>query len=120
MLNGRRISAIVQILGKEAVCSGEKEVLYSSKQKLSVVTLENLFEKINECHTAIEHLGCDKTWHKVRHDGRTDFLIYFFVVYLKLPVSILWYHCKWLKFSSNYVTNVSIESCFQSRLSENQ
>lgn len=45
---------------------GEQDVLYSSKEKLPVVTSENLFEKINECHTAVGHLGRDKTWHEVR------------------------------------------------------
>ena len=44
---------------------GDQEILYSSKEKLSVVTYENLFEKINECHTAVGHLGRDKTWHEV-------------------------------------------------------
>ncbi|CAF2943784.1 unnamed protein product [Rotaria sp. Silwood2] len=44
---------------------GEQQVLYSSKQKLPVVTFENLFERINECHTAVGHLGRDKTWHEI-------------------------------------------------------
>ncbi|CAF4388668.1 unnamed protein product [Rotaria magnacalcarata] len=35
--------------------------------KLPVVTYEDLFEKINECHTAVGHLGRDKTWHEIKH-----------------------------------------------------
>jgi hypothetical protein len=46
---------------------GEQDILYSysSKEKLPVVTFENLFDKINECHTAVGDLGRDKTWHEV-------------------------------------------------------
>jgi hypothetical protein len=44
---------------------GDQEILYSSKEKLPVVIFEQLFEKINECHTAVGHLGRDKTWHEV-------------------------------------------------------
>ena len=36
---------------------GDQEILYSSKEKLPVVTFEELFEKINDCHTAVGHLG---------------------------------------------------------------
>ncbi|CAM4967610.1 unnamed protein product [Rotaria socialis] len=46
---------------------GEQDILYASKQKLPVVTFENLFKKIDECHTAVGHLGRDKTWHKISH-----------------------------------------------------
>ena len=71
---------------------GEQQVLYSAKQKLPVVTFENLFERINECHTAVGHLGRDKTWHEVSLDGKIDFLIYFFVAHLRLVVAVLLYH----------------------------
>jgi hypothetical protein len=47
---------------------GGQEILYSSKEKLSVVTFDNLFDKINECHVAVGHLGRDKTWHEVRRN----------------------------------------------------
>jgi hypothetical protein len=49
---------------------GEQDILCSSKEKLPMVTFENLFEKINECHTAVGHLGRDKTWHKVILDKK--------------------------------------------------
>ena len=47
---------------------GDQDILYSLKEKLPVVTYENLFEKISECHTAVGHLGRDKTWHEVSLD----------------------------------------------------
>ncbi|CAF4124122.1 unnamed protein product [Rotaria magnacalcarata] len=50
-----------------ALCFCGQDILYASKQKLPVVTFENLFEKINECHTAVGHLGRDKTWHELSH-----------------------------------------------------
>jgi hypothetical protein len=45
----------------------DQEILYSSKEKLPVVIFENLFQKIDECHTAVGHLGRDKTWHEVKY-----------------------------------------------------
>ena len=44
---------------------GEQDILYTIKEKLPVVIYENLFEKINECHIAVGHLGRDKTWREV-------------------------------------------------------
>ncbi|CAF3830042.1 unnamed protein product [Rotaria sp. Silwood1] len=41
-------------------------MLYSSKEKLPVVTFETIFQKIDECHSAVGHLGRDKTWSEVR------------------------------------------------------
>jgi hypothetical protein len=47
------------------------------KEKSLVVTFENLFEKINECHTAVGHLGRDKTWHKVILDEKQNYIDFF-------------------------------------------
>ena len=47
---------------------GEQDILYSLKEKLPVVSYEDLIEKINECHTAVGHSGRDKTWHEVISD----------------------------------------------------
>ncbi len=57
---------------------GEQDILYSLKEKLPVVTFENLFEKINECHTVVGHLGRDKTWHEVILDEKQNYIDYFF------------------------------------------
>ncbi|CAF0794171.1 unnamed protein product [Didymodactylos carnosus] len=43
----------------------DKSIIYSIKEKRSVVTYENLFDKLNECHTAVGHLGRDKTWNEL-------------------------------------------------------
>ncbi len=61
---------------------GEQDILYSSKEKLPVVTFENLFEKINECHTAVGHPGRDKTWHEVILDEKQNYIDYFFSLIL--------------------------------------
>ncbi len=70
---------------------GEQDILYPSKEKLPVVTFENLFEKINECHTAVGHLGRDKTWHEVILDKKQNYIDYFFVSHLRLIIVILLY-----------------------------
>ena len=44
---------------------GDKPAVHSIKKKLPVVTYEDLFDTINECHAAVGHLGRDKTWHEV-------------------------------------------------------
>ena len=45
---------------------GDQQILYSSKEKLPVVSFETLFQKIDGCHSAVGHLGRDKTWHEVK------------------------------------------------------
>jgi len=73
---------VVQILAKEEYKSGAKfkfwakqrfylvkigdqQILYSSKEKLPAVTFERMFQKIDECHSAVGHLERDKTWSEV-------------------------------------------------------
>jgi hypothetical protein len=55
---------------------GDQDILYSLKEKLPVVTFENLFEKINECHTAVGHLGRDKTWHEVIFNKTRNYMFF--------------------------------------------
>ena len=73
---------------------GEQDILYSLKEKLPVVTFENLFEKINECHTAVGHLGRDKTWHEVILDEKQNYMDYLFLSHLRLLLVILLYQSK--------------------------
>jgi hypothetical protein len=47
------------------VTFGNQRTIYCIKEKLPIVIYENLFETINECHSAVGHLGRDKTWHEV-------------------------------------------------------
>ncbi len=79
----------------------EQDILYSLKEKLTVVTLEDLFGKINECHTAVGHLSMDQIWHEVIFDKQHNFINYL------LSHSITRSHSfippKTEKFSLNYV-----------------
>ena len=46
---------------------GEVPVVYSSgKVSRPVVTYEELYTKLNECHNRVGHHGRDKTWEEVR------------------------------------------------------
>jgi len=44
---------------------GSSELLYAKKQNLPLISHEEIYEKINECHTAVGHSGRDKTWSQV-------------------------------------------------------
>ncbi len=46
---------------------GSKEIIYTKKNNLPLITHEDLYEKILECHTAVGHSGRDKTWFEVNH-----------------------------------------------------
>lgn len=48
---------------------GGKEFVYNKKTNLPVVTHEQLFEKIEECHLAVGHSGRDKTWAEVEQSN---------------------------------------------------
>lgn len=45
---------------------GSSELVYDVKKNLPLITFENLYEKIKECHVAVGHSGRDKTWSEVR------------------------------------------------------
>ena len=46
---------------------GEKHVVYSNgKVSHPVVTYEELYTKLHECHNRVGHHGRDKTWEEVR------------------------------------------------------
>ncbi|CAF3876051.1 unnamed protein product, partial [Rotaria sp. Silwood1] len=48
------------------VQNGETHVVYSTgKVSRPVVTYEELYTKLNECHTRVGHHGRDKTWEEV-------------------------------------------------------
>jgi len=45
---------------------GEVHVVYSSgKKSRPVVTYEELYTKLNECHSRVGHRGRDRTWKEV-------------------------------------------------------
>jgi hypothetical protein len=45
---------------------GERHVVYSSgEDSRPVVTYEELYTKLNECHNRVGHHGRDKTWKEV-------------------------------------------------------
>lgn len=44
---------------------GSTELIYVTKKNLPLITFENMFEKIKECHIAVGHSGRDKTWAEV-------------------------------------------------------
>jgi len=44
---------------------GKSEVIYTIKNNLPLITHENIYEKIHECHIAVGHSGRDKTWAQV-------------------------------------------------------
>jgi hypothetical protein len=44
---------------------GSKEIIYTKKNNLPLITQEDLYEKILECHTVVGHSGRDKTWFEV-------------------------------------------------------
>lgn len=44
---------------------GDQNVVYDIKTNLPVVTYENLYQKIRECHERVGHHGRDKTWIEV-------------------------------------------------------
>jgi hypothetical protein len=44
---------------------GDQNVVYEIKSNLSVVTFDNLYTKIKECHERVGHHGRDKTWIEV-------------------------------------------------------
>lgn len=45
---------------------GSSEIVYDRKKKLPLVTHENIFAKIAECHSSVGHAGRDKTWAEVK------------------------------------------------------
>jgi hypothetical protein len=47
------------------VSIGDQKVVYEKKSNLPVITYENLYGKINECHIRVGHHGRDKTWVEV-------------------------------------------------------
>ena len=50
------------------VIIGDQSVVYEIKSNLPVVTYENLYDRINECHERVGHHGRDKTWAEVRRE----------------------------------------------------
>ncbi|CAF4543180.1 unnamed protein product, partial [Didymodactylos carnosus] len=44
---------------------GETNVVYGMKVNQPVVTYEQLFRKVKECHERVGHFGRDKTWAEV-------------------------------------------------------
>ena len=44
---------------------GATDLIYNIKSNLPLITQENMYEKINDCHTNIGHSGRDKTWSEV-------------------------------------------------------
>ena len=40
---------------------GLNEVIYNKKSDLPLIRQENMYEKINDCHTTVGHSGRDKT-----------------------------------------------------------
>lgn len=44
---------------------GANDIVYTTKNKLPLITHENIFDKITECHVAVGHSGRDKTWSEV-------------------------------------------------------
>ncbi|CAM4848220.1 unnamed protein product, partial [Rotaria magnacalcarata] len=42
------------------------ELVYDIKKNLPLITFENLYEKIKECHVAVGHSDRDKTWSEVK------------------------------------------------------
>ena len=53
----RRLFSLVRI--------GTSDFVYTKKTNLPLITHEQLFEKISECHIAVGHSGRDKTWAEV-------------------------------------------------------
>ncbi|CAM4986276.1 unnamed protein product, partial [Rotaria socialis] len=45
---------------------GSSELVYDIKKNLPLITFENLYEKIKECHVAVGHSDRDKTWSEVK------------------------------------------------------
>ena len=44
---------------------GDQNVVYDIKSNHPIVTYENLYTKIKECHERVGHHGRDKTWQEV-------------------------------------------------------
>jgi len=44
---------------------GDQNVVYDIKRNLPIVTYENLYQRIKECHERVGHHGRDKTWVEV-------------------------------------------------------
>lgn len=56
---------------------GSSEMIYVKKKKLPLITFENIFEKITDCHSAVGHSGRDKTWAEVFISFRGDIFIFY-------------------------------------------
>jgi len=44
---------------------GSSDLIYVAKTNLPLITHENLYVKITDCHVAVGHSGRDKTWAEV-------------------------------------------------------
>lgn len=44
---------------------GSIELIYNKKSDLPLITQENIYEKIDDCHKSVGHSGRDKTWNEV-------------------------------------------------------
>lgn len=47
------------------------DIVYANKSKLPLITQENIYDKITECHVSVGHSGRDQTW------GEVKFYIYY-------------------------------------------
>jgi hypothetical protein len=53
----RRTFSLVEI--------GSSQLIYNKKNNLPLISHENMYEKIADCHKAVGHSGRDKTWAEV-------------------------------------------------------
>ena len=44
---------------------GSTQSIYNKKTNLLLITQENMYDKINDCHISVGHSGRDKTWSEV-------------------------------------------------------
>ena len=58
---------------------GSTNLIYNKKSNLPLITQENMYEKINDCHTSVGHSGRDKTWNEVN----TPILTFIYIFRLK-------------------------------------
>lgn len=57
---------------------GSTDLLYNKKPNLPLIKQENMYEKMNNCHTSVGHPGRDKTWNEVNKSIKAFCYIFHF------------------------------------------